>query len=286
MTDPDKDISIEPGARHSGRARYAAAMSLYQRGELSSEALEVYRICSLLDDQDPAPLLAEVHRPVTYAAPLSGEDAIVALVSAADAYLSTLPGAGVSEVRAALNQWRSGPVKVRPRKNPVLDAHLGPALSQLSKTHGSLATAIFNAAPYLHWITYDGYPAEDIGTAFAGGHCYASIIGEDAAIPASDYDLGLFLIAPHVLYRDHFHAAPELYAPLTGPHGWRFGANRPLIIKPAHSPVWNEPNRHHLTKVGPTPFLALFGWTRDVQELAQVIPADDWAELEAMRIEA
>jgi hypothetical protein len=48
------------------------------------------------------------------------------------------------------------------------------------------------------------------------------------------------------------------------------------VIKPAHVPVWNPPNQPHMTKVGSVPFLCLFGWTRDVSEPAQVIPADDW----------
>ena len=83
---------------------------------------------------------------------------------------------------------------------------------------------------------------------------------------------------------DHRHAAPELYAPLTGPHGWRFRAGRPLIVKPAHQPVWNPPHQSHLTKVGAVPFLSLFVWTRDVNQAAQVIPADDWATLEGLAI--
>ena len=88
-----------------------------------------------------------------------------------------------------------------------------------------------------------------------------------------------------MLYRDHCHAAPELYAPLTGPHGWRFGPGRPLMVKPAHQPVWNPPYPPHLTKVGPVPFLCLFGWTRDVNEVARVMPAADWPELEALRLD-
>ncbi len=47
--------------------------------------------------------------------------------------------------------------------------------------------------------------------------------------------MGLFVIAPHVLYRDHAHAAPELYLPLTGPHGWRF-APGPAQCPPAQCP--------------------------------------------------
>ena len=284
MTDAD-DLALPIGQRRSGRARYAAAMSLYQSGRLSAEALEVYRICSLLDTQDPAPMLAEAHLPPTQFTSLTAEIALRTLVHSADTYLATLPGPGVAEVRQGLNRWRSGPVTPHHGPvNPVLAVHLPSALAQLNQTHPDLAAAIAEAAPHLNWITYDLYGPE-IGPDFANNHAFASLIGEAATIPARDFDLGLFLIAPHILYRDHHHPAPELYAPLTGPQGWRFGPNRPLVLKPAHVPVWNDPNRPHLTKVGPTPFLALFGWTRDVQAAAQVLPAHDWPELEARRLE-
>ena len=286
MTDMGPDITAPVGARRSGRARYAAAMSLYQAGKIGPDALEVYRICALLDAQDPAPLLAELHLPQAGLRKLTAEIAIRALVDAADRYLAGLPGPGVAEVRHGLNHWRSGAVTGATEGNAMMEAWLGPALAQVQTRHPDLAQAIESAAPFLNWHTYDEYPPEEIGASFATGHCYASIIGESSAIPAQDYDLGLFLIAPDVLYRDHNHAAPELYAPLTGPHGWRFGPDRPLIIKPADVPVWNTPYRPHLTKVGPVPFLALFGWTRDVNEPARVISAGDWPELEALRLDA
>ncbi len=56
------------------------------------------------------------------------------------------------------------------------------------------------------------------------------------------------------------------------------------MIRPAHQPVWNDPMAPHLTKVGWVPFLSLFGWTRDVAEPAVVLPATDWAELDAWKI--
>ncbi len=50
-------IKMAPGIEWSGRARYAAAMFFYQRGLLDAETLEVYRICSRLDAEDPAMVL-------------------------------------------------------------------------------------------------------------------------------------------------------------------------------------------------------------------------------------
>lgn len=267
----------------SGATRLAAAKELFRHGKISAEVLEFYRISSCLAAPDASAVLAELG-----ASPLAEgatpEELFRHFIAEADLYFATLPGPGVAEVRAALARWASGPVTLSPRPNAVIAAHLGDALASLAPTHPSLARAIAAAAPYLTWKPYDSYPVEDIGLAFARGQAYASLIGEDSTIPAQGYDLGLFLIAPHLLYRDHHHAAPELYAPLTGPHGWRFGPGTALQIKPAHQPVWNESFAPHLTKVGPLPFLALFGWTADVTVPAVVIPAEDWPALEALRL--
>lgn len=57
MTDWDELASTSSDA-WAGRARYAAAMSLYRRGEITADVLEVYRICSRLDLEDALVLLA------------------------------------------------------------------------------------------------------------------------------------------------------------------------------------------------------------------------------------
>ena len=216
---------------------------------------------------------------------MSAESSIRAFVDAADDYLARHPGPGIADVRAGLAASRGRAFSPgRTRANAVVDAYLAPALGDLRGRESELAASIDAIAPHLEWVTYDAYPRDQIGNAFAEGHVFASIIGSGAPLPATDYDFGLFLIAPHVLYRDRAHKAPELYAPLTGPHGWRFGPGLPLEIRPAHQPVWNEPYRPHLTKIGPTPLLCLFCWTCDVDDPAVVLPADDWTALEALRI--
>lgn len=279
-------LETPPGGENSGRVRYAAAMHFFQRGMLSRQALEVYRVCAKLDAEDPRASLSQLGLLAELTDGDKAAEAIAELLAAVDAFLADLPGPGVADVRAFVARGRDG--FIRPRRaaaNPVLDAWLGPALDAMqSSGQGALAAAIAAAAPCLRWITYDGYDRDAIGATFADGHAYASIIGEDAAMPGEDVDLGLFLIAPHVFYRDHRHAAPELYAPLTGPHGWRFAPGDRLEWMEAGEPVWNEPSRPHATKVGAVPFLCVFGWTRDVNEPAKVMPADDWAAIESGKV--
>ena len=278
-------LDMAPGEPGSGRVRYAAAMHFFQRGMLSRRALEIYRIAAKLDHEDPREALARQGHAIELTGGEAGALAIAGLVDAVDGYLAAFEGDGVRAVRDGLSRNRDGFIRPRHAGRPaVVDEHLEPALRHLAAGGQSpLADAIRDAASCLVWHTYDGYDPERIGAAFRDGHAYASIIGESAAIPGEDYDLGLFLIAPHVFYRDHRHKAPELYAPLTGPHGWRFGPGEPLEWLPAHTPVWNEPFRPHATKVGAVPFLCIFGWTRDVAEPATVIAADDWPQIEAMR---
>lgn len=52
-------VNTPLGEPWSGRARYAAAMYFYKAGAMSAEALEVYRLCSRLDAQDPLPIIRE-----------------------------------------------------------------------------------------------------------------------------------------------------------------------------------------------------------------------------------
>jgi hypothetical protein len=194
---------------------------------------------------------------------------VTTLLQEIDIYLSGFDLAGVQDVRRGLARWGNGKHHaMTPRFLPPC-AMLPEALSAMA--HRPLADAITAVLPHLHWITYDAYPRTDIGEAFADGHAFASLVGEGAFRTADDYDLGLFVIAPNTLYRDHHHAAPELYAPLTGPHGWRFLPDKDFHSKPADEPVWNEPWAPHATLTGDVPFLCIFAWTRDVNIPAKVI---------------
>lgn len=248
-----------PGPEGSGRVRYAAAMTLFQAGQIDAEQLEAYRIASPTDSELPLRVMAS--RGVT----VPGAGAIAALVDAATQHLHTLPGDGPAQVLAALKTCT--PEAPALAANPVVATHLPAALP-----HAQLADAITAAAPWLAWIPYP-YPDPAIGPYFPARHAYAPIAtGPDA-------ELGVFVIAPRTLYRDHAHAAPELYVPLTGPHRWRFAPDTPFTEGSA--PVWNPPHRPHAILTGDIPLLCYYGWTRDVAEPAYMLPATDWAAHEA-----
>jgi hypothetical protein len=54
-------ILTPTGVEWSGRARYAAAMYFYRAGEMSAEVLEIYRICSRLNNEDAVDALRAYH---------------------------------------------------------------------------------------------------------------------------------------------------------------------------------------------------------------------------------
>jgi hypothetical protein len=208
------------------------------------------------------------------------EPAILALVSAIDRYLAGIAGMGIADVRGGIADLGQSPVSaVTPQPVPSC-GFLDQALFAITDAD-ALAAAIASARPYLQWATYDSYPREEIGPRFPVAHAYLTIAGPAGLIGARNFELGLFLIAPRTFYRDHHHAAPELYVPLTGPHHWRFGTKSPWQKLPAHRPVWNDPWAVHATATGAAPFLGIYGWTRDVELPAKVVHAEDWAEVES-----
>ncbi|MGO4833430.1 hypothetical protein AB4144_14265, partial [Rhizobiaceae sp. 2RAB30] len=52
-------VNTPLGEPWSGRARYAAAMFFHKKGEMDAETLEVYRICSRLDREDPLSIIRD-----------------------------------------------------------------------------------------------------------------------------------------------------------------------------------------------------------------------------------
>jgi hypothetical protein len=52
-------VNAPLGEPWSGRTRYAAAMFFYRQDAISAEALEVYRLCSRLDGEDPLPIIRQ-----------------------------------------------------------------------------------------------------------------------------------------------------------------------------------------------------------------------------------
>ena len=120
----------------------------------------------------------------------------------------------------------------------------------------------------------------DLGSGFRNSNMHTELIGPNGCVFRDDnFSLGIFLLGPKVLYRDHNHAAHELYFNLIGPCGWRFNMG-PWQDYQAGSIVWNPEGQIHATRTYQQPFLSVYSWTRDLNCGCQVIKADDWQEIE------
>lgn len=191
------------------------------------------------------------------------------------------------DMSSALERFREVPGHLQ-HVEPALPAHaalLEQAVSCISAAQfPRLKPALAAARDHLHWRVDDGgfyAPGADVGEGYRTGNMHALLIGpKNAPIRARDMLLGVFLLAPATLYRDHAHAAPELYLPLTGPSGWRFDQGA-WEGHPAGAVICNAPDRVHATRVYDVPFLAVFAWTRDIHAPCRVVPASDWSGIEA-----
>lgn len=208
------------------------------------------------------------------------EQALRAVLNAACACLADAKCAGTD----ALVQASNGPIT---QPSPIIPAHatlLDTAISAIDTSRfANLQSALIQAKPHLHWKVDDGGyypPGADVGHGYKSGNMHALFVGpQNAPLLIDDMLLGVFLLAPWTLYRDHKHAAPEVYIPLTGPSGWRFEAG-PWQDHDAGDVIFNAPNHVHATRVYDTPFLALFAWTTDIASQCSVVPTGDWDALE------
>ena len=167
---------------------------------------------------------------------------------------------------------------------PVHGSALQQAIAEMPRRLSPVADALQNALPQLQWrvdqgIYYD--LAANIGDGYRNGNMHCELIGPNgSAFYHEDFTLGLFLLTPRVLYRDHAHLAPEFYLPLMEPTGWRFGDGDWQHV-PAGTVIWNEPEVSHAIRVYDVPFLSVYSWIRDIHSKCRVVERTDWRELEA-----
>ena len=180
---------------------------------------------------------------------------------------------GVAEVVERLGrQDLSQPAFQAPEPNRLgACRHLPQAVAAAIMVDSSLAAAIAALEDGLDWRQTPGYSDAAMGQAgFMDNYAHADIIGPAGCFPGDDFRLGLLLLGPGLHYRDHCHPAPELYWPLTGPSDWKRGGGE-FVRRQAGKPIWHGPRVVHATQTGPAPLLAVYVWTRDVDEPAKLV---------------
>lgn len=184
--------------------------------------------------------------------------------------------AGDEGVREVLNRLQQQDTSEAQAKTP--DARRLPACRFLPDAVAAsllcvpdLAAAIAAIEEDLHWRQNPNYSDEAMGQpGYMNNYAYAHVIGPNGVYEGDDFLLGLMLLGPGLTYPDHAHPAPELYWVLSGQSEWRV-RDEPFGPYEPGETLWHDPYVPHATKVGQTPLLVAFAWTKDVSLPAQLV---------------
>ena len=189
-----------------------------------------------------------------------------------DAIRRSLKGEPAQRVKARLAEQDLSPsavVEPLPLRLPAT-RYLPECVAASMFMSPDVAAALAEIEEFLHWRQNPNYSDASMGAGYMDNYAYAEIIGPNGFFAGDDFLMGLLLLGPGVHYRDHHHAAPELYWLLTGPSEWRRG-NGDFEMREAGDVIWHEPRVVHATRTGMSPLLAVWAWTRDVSEPARLV---------------
>ncbi len=173
-------------------------------------------------------------------------------------------GEGTAHTLGRLAQQDIGAAQFRepvPRRQPVCN-HLAQCIAETMLVDANLAAALAAVEDRLNWCLSVGYSDALLGAGFMANYGWCEIVGSNGFFPGADFRLGLLLLGPNLHYKDHYHPAPELYWPLTGPSDWKRGAGG-YESRSAGEIIWHKPFVMHATKTLDTPLLAVWNWTED-----------------------
>jgi Dimethlysulfonioproprionate lyase len=180
--------------------------------------------------------------------------------SAARTVLARLAEQNLSEATFTENAPRNLPVTV----------FFAEAIAETLMLEPSVAAALAAIDGHLTWSQTSRYTDAMLGEGFLQNYGWCEIIGPKGFFKGEDFLLGLLMLGPKRHYKDHYHPAPELYWPLTGPAEWKQGEGN-FVLKQAGDIIWHAPNEIHAIKTSDRPLLAVWSWTRDTDVAARLV---------------
>lgn len=183
-------------------------------------------------------------------------------------------GEGVNATLERLSEQAIGAddfVEPDPCTLPVV-SYLPQTIGETMLLDSELAAAIAAVEDRLHWRQSPAYSDEVLGEGYMANYGWTQIIGPHGFFKGDDFLLGLLMLGPGRLYRDHQHPAPELYWPLTDGSQWRSGSDV-LEDKAAGSIIWHPPMMVHATRTCEAPLLCVWSWLCDTEVPARLVEA-------------
>jgi mannose-6-phosphate isomerase-like protein (cupin superfamily) len=152
--------------------------------------------------------------------------------------------------------WSQPERPLSPAAVPAL-AHLPGAPAFAGPAERDLAATFARHGPALAWRRT--YGEADFGRHFFENYAHVELIGPRGHFASASVAAGLALYGPGVDYPDHWHAAEEIYVPLTGAGVWSRdgGAHRP---RAAGEFVFHAANMRHAMRSLDAPLLVLWVW--------------------------
>ncbi|HUQ35469.1 MAG TPA: dimethylsulfonioproprionate lyase family protein [Aestuariivirga sp.] len=172
---------------------------------------------------------------------------------------------------AAQDMTREDFVEPRAQTLPVTRYFAG-TIAETMIIEPELAAAIASLDGHLKWLQSKSYTDEVLGAGFGENYGWCEIIGPQGFFKGDDFLLGLLMLGPQRHYKDHYHPAPELYWPLTGPTEWKQGSGV-FETKPAGAGIYHAPMVHHATRTAEHPLLTVWSWTKDTHTPAKLVDA-------------
>jgi hypothetical protein len=149
--------------------------------------------------------------------------------------------------------------------------YLPESIAAVLPLDSSFAAAIAEVEDELAWQQNANYSDAAMSCpGYMDNYAYAELIGPAGLWPGNDFRMGFLVLGPHLHYRDHSHAAPELYWLLTGPSEWRSGSAG-FASRDQGDMIWHPAHMVHATRTGAVPLLALYIWTSDVEQPARLV---------------
>ena len=90
----------------------------------------------------------------------------------------------------------------------------------------------------------------------------ASLAGPAGTVRTDDVALGLFLLGPNTIYREHAHRLDEIYYVLAGSAEWGFDREDNRQTFELGAIVHTAPDQRHDIRTGPEPIRCAYTWTK------------------------
>ena len=191
-------------------------------------------------------------------------DAVAAQIAAAGANGGRQPQRGDELADRIVTDLRSAPVAPGPMpaagQTPAVLAHLPGLLERMPSS--PLADTLGPFMDGLDW--YQIFDGGGIPDSLASGLMAAQIIGKRGPLVSGELLFGMFLLAPHVTYPLHQHAALEIYCVLSGEVAIRHGRAKPARHVGAGMHSITPPHQVHELRTGDGPCLITYVWTGDM----------------------